>query len=274
MSRLSSQKAEFPAGSRAFDQDRGGDRDQGRYQGGDDNQQAQQHGLLHDVSASSSAVRADAGMGWGRGDSGGGGGSVIGAWGLSSGSVFRVSSGPLRGWMPGARDRLCLTPRTYAIGSQLAQRWAIARRLVTDDTMPVCERVAGALVVLYAQPLARIVALTTEHVHIDGRAVALRLGDDQLELPEPFASLITQLPAPTWDSPASHLPTRWLFPSTRAGQHMRPVALGARLRTLGIDPRPMRLSALHQLAADLPPAILASTLGIRPTTAVRWPPQI
>ena len=32
----------------------------------------------------------------------------------------------------------------------------------------------------------------------------------------------------------------------------------------------MRLSALNQLAAELPPAILASTLGIHPNTAARW----
>jgi hypothetical protein len=32
----------------------------------------------------------------------------------------------------------------------------------------------------------------------------------------------------------------------------------------------MRLSALNQLAAELPPGILSSMLGIRPTTAARW----
>jgi hypothetical protein len=35
----------------------------------------------------------------------------------------------------------------------------------------------------------------------------------------------------------------------------------------------MRLSALNQLAAELPPGILFSMLGIRPTTAARWVAQ-
>jgi hypothetical protein len=41
-------------------------------------------------------------------------------------------------------------------------RWAIARRLVTDDTVGVADRVAGALVVLYGQPLARVAALNVK----------------------------------------------------------------------------------------------------------------
>jgi hypothetical protein len=68
----------------------------------------------------------------------------------------------------------------------------------------------------------------------------------------------------------AHLPTTWLLPSTRPGRHIGPVALARRLRELGIEPVPMRLSALNQLAAQLPPGILSSMLGIRPTTAARW----
>ena len=44
------------------------------------------------------------------------------------------------------------------------QRWAVARRLIHDDTLDIADRVAGALVVLYAQPITRIVLLTTAHV--------------------------------------------------------------------------------------------------------------
>ena len=45
------------------------------------------------------------------------------------------------------------------------QRWVIARRLVTDGTMPVADRVAAALVVLYGQPLSRIATLKTTDIH-------------------------------------------------------------------------------------------------------------
>jgi hypothetical protein len=149
-------------------------------------------------------------------------------------------------------------------------RWTLARRLVTDDTIDPAARVAAALVILYAQPLARVAALTTTHVHRDGERVTVALGPDQLELPEPFATLISSLPRSRADSPAAHLPTAWLFPGSRPGRHLGPVALARWLRELDIQPVPMRLSALNQLAAELPPGILSSMLGIRPTTSARW----
>ena len=56
------------------------------------------------------------------------------------------------------------------------RRWADARRLLHDDTCPVADRVAGLLILLYAQKLSVIAALTTQHVlHEDGRTL-LRLG--------------------------------------------------------------------------------------------------
>jgi hypothetical protein len=149
-------------------------------------------------------------------------------------------------------------------------RWAIARRLVHDDTLDPADRVAGALVVLYAQPITRIVTLTTGHVHTQGPTVTVALGPDRLELPEPFATLIRELPRHRRDGPPAHLPNPWLFPSARAGKHTTPGALSRRLHTLGIDPRAMRHAALVQLAAEIPPAMLAGTLGIHVQTAVNW----
>lgn len=149
-------------------------------------------------------------------------------------------------------------------------RWAVAHRLVDDDSIHPADRVAAALVVLYAQPLARVTALTLDHVRKDEAAVWLRLGEDELELPEPFASLIIQLPCPRSDGPSRQFPTRWLFPGAHPGRPLGPIPLANRLLALGIQPRPMRASALRQLTSELPPAIVASVLGLRPGTAVRW----
>jgi hypothetical protein len=144
----------------------------------------------------------------------------------------------------------------------------VARRLVHEDTLDIADRVAGALVVLYAQPVARIVLLTTVHVQADGNQVTL--GPDRLELPEPFATLITKLPHRRRGGAAANLPNQWLFPSTRAGQRTTPGALASRLRRIGVTGRPMRHAALLQLAAEIPPGMLAGILGIHPTTAVKW----
>jgi hypothetical protein len=51
---------------------------------------------------------------------------------------------------------------------------------------------------------------------------------------------------------------------------MRPDALGARLRRLGVRPGPHRRAALYQLAAELPAALVADLLGIHRTTANTW----
>lgn len=85
-------------------------------------------------------------------------------------------------------------------------RWATASRLVDDNSIHPADRIAAALVVLYAQPLARVTALTLDHIRTDGQAIMLRLGEDELELPEPFASLIVQLPCPLRDGPSMQFP--------------------------------------------------------------------
>lgn len=185
----------------------------------------------------------------------------------------------IRPFLTWAQQRRHL-PRTLQLppsrrGSQAApadaeHRWSIARRLVHDDTLDTADRVAAALVVLYAQPISRIVLLTTADIHTADGAVTVALGADRLELPEPFACLITQLPHRRRAGTAAHLPNPWLFPSARAGRHATPRAISTRLQRLGIQPRAMRQAALIQLAAEIPPAMLAGILGIHPTTAVKW----
>ncbi len=72
-------------------------------------------------------------------------------------------------------------------------RWEAARRLLHDDTLGTRDRLAGLLVLLYAQPVARISRLTTGHVTIDDTAVRLRLGPAPITLPGPVADLTRQL---------------------------------------------------------------------------------
>ena len=129
--------------------------------------------------------------------------------------------------------------------------------------------VGGALVVLYAQPLVRICALTTHDIATDGAIVTVRLGGDRLELPEPFATLIQSLLQPRRQGVAEQLPGDWLFPGQRAGRHLAAASLGRRLRTIGIEPRRTRLAALDQLSAEIPPAMLAGVLGPKTSHVVR-----
>ena len=149
------------------------------------------------------------------------------------------------------------------------ERWRIAKRLLTDDSIDPADRVAGALVVIYAQPLSRIVTLTTSHVTVAENHVHLQLREHPLDLTEPLASLIQDLPTRRRNGAAEQLPNTWLFAGFHAGEPLSADSLGYRLQDIGIDPRRMRAAATDQLARELAPVILAEVLGVRPATAAR-----
>lgn len=123
---------------------------------------------------------------------------------------------------------------------------------------------------LYAQPLTRIVALTTSDVRHNNDVTTISVAGSQLEIPEPFATLICQLPYRRLAGTADQLPTQWLFPSRRADQHISVTTLGDRLRRLGVQPRATRLAAVAQLAGEIQPAVLADAIGITARTAAKW----
>ncbi len=152
------------------------------------------------------------------------------------------------------------------------RRWADARRLLHDDTYPIADRVAGLLVLLYAQKLGAITALTTQHVrHQDGRT-QLFLGSRPIVLPSPLNDLVDTL-ATNRRPPGSGLidvPTTWLFPGRWPGRPLTDESLARRLRGLGLRPRQARNTALFALTAEVPAAILAKTLGIHIKAAIQW----
>ena len=152
------------------------------------------------------------------------------------------------------------------------RRWADARRLLHQDAYPAADRVAGLLILLYAQKLNVITTLTTQHVlHQDGRTL-LRLGSRPVVLPAPLDALVGAL-ATGRKPPGTSLldvPSSWLFPGGRPGSPLTEDALAQRLHALGISPRQSRNTALFTLAADVPAAILAKTLGIHIKAAIQW----
>lgn len=136
-------------------------------------------------------------------------------------------------------------------------------RVLRDEDLPRRTRVAGALVLLYAQPVTRIVKLTTEHIADDGAALTIRLGEPSMPVPEPVAGLIRdylntdhhRLPY------ASARSRRWLFPGRQAGQPMTARALQTILRDAGIAPGVGRAEALRRFVAHTPPPVAAKALG-------------
>jgi hypothetical protein len=145
-------------------------------------------------------------------------------------------------------------------------------RLLHDDSIGSRDRLAGLLVLLYAQPAARISRLATSQVTIDGTTVRIRLGSAPITLPEPVAGLTRQL----LDGKRGHAttgtgnPSPWLFPGGQPGRPISAAHLGQRLKDLGIRPGQARSAALFQLATELPAALLARMLGIHIDVAVAW----
>jgi hypothetical protein len=151
-------------------------------------------------------------------------------------------------------------------------RWEQARWLIHDTTVKTEDRVAGLLVLLYAQWPATLSRLTLDQVEHHNNEVQLRLGREPIVLPEPLAELVLQVVASRrgkaviGDQGAS----TWLFPGGQPGRAISAFGLAERLRRLGIRSGQARSTALFQLATELPAAVLARMLGIHITVAAAW----
>ena len=151
-------------------------------------------------------------------------------------------------------------------------RWDQARRLLHEEALKPEDRFAGLLVLLYAQQPAAISRLTLDNVHANDDRVLIHLGQEPVLLPEPLDGLARHLLA-TRQGHATigdHGASPWLLPGGRPGQPISPYRLAERLHQIGIQPGPARSTALFQLAAEVPAAILARMLGIHINVAVTW----
>lgn len=152
------------------------------------------------------------------------------------------------------------------------EQFALARRLLHDpDAASIEDRAAACLILLYAQPAAKIAALTTSDIETRDGDTYLALGPEPLLLIPPLDALVTALPVAKPFGTASTLADgRWLFTGKNAGTHLHPTSLMARMNRLGITTRASRNTALLHLASTTPPAVFASLIGISIGTATRW----
>jgi hypothetical protein len=66
----------------------------------------------------------------------------------------------------------------------------LVRRLLHDDTLDPADRVAGLLILLFAQPLARIARLTVDQIVDHDGHVSLLPGTSPVQLPPPVDELV------------------------------------------------------------------------------------
>lgn len=159
---------------------------------------------------------------------------------------------------------------TREVLSEADQRWALARWLLADNTVDLTDRVAGLLVLLYAQRVAKITQLTTKHVTDTDDGVELHLGGQPITVPEAVGNLINQMIADRQDAVSGIHNRDWLFPGHRRGQPLSPRILQRRLADIEIPATLGRNTALMELAGDMPAAVISSLLGISVNRATRW----
>ncbi|MEU9131846.1 hypothetical protein AB0D08_27700 [Kitasatospora sp. NPDC048540] len=199
----------------------------------------------------------------------------IDAWFAENTERRRTSLRPFLNWA--MQSRRC--PRSLFIPVQRIsrrpalsedERLAALGRLLTDTDAPMRLRVAGVIVLLYAQPLTRIVRLTIDDVLHDGETVLLRLGEPASPIPSPVAALLLAYIADRGNmNTATNQASRWLFPGRRAGQPARPDHLSARLGEIGIPVAAARGAAVRQQLLELPAPVVADALGYHDKTTSR-----
>jgi len=166
----------------------------------------------------------------------------------------------------------CSPQGTSTTASDQQKRWTLTQTLLNDASIDPADRVSGCLVLLYTQPVSRIATFSQDDVSERDNETYLSFAHEPVLMPEPLGRLVRELPTRRQTGPSGMAPARrrWLFPGRNAGAHQHPEYIRARLKRLGIDCRANRNAALLQLAAELPPVVIASLLGLHPTTAVRW----
>ncbi|MFJ1596130.1 hypothetical protein [Streptomyces sp. NPDC088261] len=152
------------------------------------------------------------------------------------------------------------------------KRRADARRLLNDDTLPTPDRVAGLLLILYAQKISTISQLTVDDVNIGGDTVAIKFGTSPVVLPAPLANLIREHVATRRGEAKIGTPddVPSLFPGGHPGLPLTDSQIGKRLHRIAIWHKRDRSTALCTLATEVPAAILARMLGIHIKVAVQW----
>ena len=102
------------------------------------------------------------------------------------------------------------------------QRLAWIKELLTGDTESLPYRVAGTLVLLYAQPMVKIAALKTTAIDITPHETLISLGAEPVPAPEPFAGMLKDHlnNRPNLRTGGGMAATPWLFPGHRPGKHL------------------------------------------------------
>lgn len=150
------------------------------------------------------------------------------------------------------------------------QRWHAVDRLLHDATLRRYTRIGGLFMLLFAQPLTRIVAMRTDQVTLTERTVHVTFNDLPIEMPAVLDDLIREHLHHRGKSLYASRRTGWLFPGGNPGRHLATENIRSQLVAIGIKPFEARKATLFQLAGDVPAPVLAELIGLTNANATNW----
>lgn len=173
----------------------------------------------------------------------------------------------------GANTTLALTSRPSP-QPQLTMsdddRWTHVHTLLHDDTIRLYTRIGGLFMLLFAQPLTNICAMTTSQVHTSPDQIEVAFDRTPIQMPDPLAELIRVHLGRRGQASYASRDNGWLFPGGIPGRPLATENIRSQLVARGIPPHSARHAALFSLSAQVPHMILAQTLGISQAAATTW----
>lgn len=102
------------------------------------------------------------------------------------------------------------------------QRLGHLRTLLTSESLPVAHRTIGCLVLLFGQPISKLVRLSIDDVQITDTSTQIRFGSSWVEVPEPVAVLLRTCVAERRyrTNTAANPTATWLFTGNMPGRPM------------------------------------------------------
>ncbi|MFJ1700266.1 hypothetical protein ACIOHC_35250 [Streptomyces sp. NPDC088252] len=145
------------------------------------------------------------------------------------------------------------------------------RALLLHETLPAAHRAIGIMLVLFGQPLARVVTMRMDDFREDPNGLEVKLGRDWIDVPEAAAAVIrVHLASRPGLSTAANPDCPLVFPGRMPGRTMHVYSVATILRASGIPAMATRSRAWIQMVREAPPAVLADALGVTPQTAMRY----